>query len=372
MPSPAIAGSVGSYPAQANGGESGGGGLVPFFYGSNYYVEKFATTTHQLTTAATEFSNNVNPGGYLRGVRLQVRSSGAATGTATADNPWNVFSSITMENIDGAPIQYPMNGFAYYVGNKYSRPWMGDPARRFDFQSGVNPSFSLFIQPEIRHTAGVLANTDARALYRIRYTINTLASVIGSAGGTAPTIVVTNYLETWAQPDARDLRGNPIEPLAPGLVLSTLRRNQIFTLNTAASDNQFQLTNTGNELRCVIMVVRDSNNARQDYLSDPIRWRLDNRSLGNFGPDEVFNQMNDFYPFLSDGTSVRETGVYVWPRFYMPGDMFGQAWLATTNATYLLWETATSGSATNVPGTVQLITDEAISAGAVPLELESI
>jgi hypothetical protein len=370
MPGTAVAGATGSYPGASSDGQ-GGGGTVPFFYGSNLYVEKFATDTLQLTTTATEFVHNVNPGGFLRGVRLQVRSTGGVGGSATADNPWNVFQSITLENIDGAPIHYPMSGYAYYTGAWAFRPWDGDPAERFDFANGQNPSFTLFVKPEIRHTAGVLANTDARALYRIRYTLNTFANVITS-GTTAPTVTVTNYLETWAQPDSADLHGNQIEPLPPGLNLSTLRRHQTFTLNAAGADNQFQLTNTGNELRGAVLIVRDSNGARQDYLSDPIRWRLDNRSLGTFSPNEVFNQMNDFYDHLQDGTSSRPTGVYVWPRFYQPGAMKGQCWLATTNATYLIWETATLSTGTNLPGTTEIITDEVVPVGAVPMELESI
>lgn len=370
MPASAVAGASGSYPVAPSDG-AGGGGTVPFVYGTNLYVEKFATDTFQLTTSAQEFTHNINPGGFLRGVRLQVRSTGGTGGTAAVDNPWNVFNSITLENIDGAPIMYPMGGYAYYTGAWAFRPWEGDPARRYDYVQGVNPAFSLFIKPEIRHTAGVLANTDARALYRIRYTLNTAASVITS-GSTAPTVTVTNYLETWAQPDAADLHGNQIEPLPPGLNLSTLRRHQIFTLNGAGADNQFQLTNVGNELRGAVIIVRDSNSARQDYLSDPIRWRLDNRSLGVFAPDEVFNQMNDFYDNFANGTSQRPTGVYVFPRFYQPGEMKGQSWLATTNATYLIWETATAAGATNVPGTVEIITDEAVPVGPVPMELESI
>jgi len=369
MPTAAVAGQ-GSYPVAPSDG-SGGGATVPFFYGSNLYVEKFATDTFQLTATGQEFTHNINPGGFLRGVRLQVRSTGGTGGTASADQPWNVFNSITLENIDGAPIMYPMSGYAYYLGAFYTRPWDGDPANRSDTTVGVNPSFSIFVRPEIRHSAGVLANTDARALYRIRYTLNTATAVI-TAGTTAPTVTVTNYLETWAQPDQADLHGNMIEALPPGLNLATLRRHQIFTLNGAGADNQFQLTNVGNELRAAILIVRDSAGARQDFFSDPIRWRLDNRSLGVFAPDEVFNQMNDFYDALGQGTSARHTGVYVWPRFYQPGHMKGQSWLGTTNATYLIWETATTASATNVPGTVEVVTDEVVPVGAVPMEMESI
>lgn len=364
----AVQGSTGSYP---NPSQSTGGGTVPFFYGSNYYVEKFATDIWQLTTAQQEFVHNVTPGGFLRGVRLQVRSASGVGGTLSADAPWNVIASATLENIDGAPIMYPMGGYSYYTGSWAFRPWDGDPARRFDFAANQNPSFSLFLKPEIRHTAGVLANTDARALYRVRFTLNTWAAVITS-GTTAPTVTVTAYLQTWAQPDAADLHGNTIEPIPPGLNLSTLRRRQIFVLNGAGADNQFQLTNTGNELRGAVMILRDSNSARQDFLSDPIRWRLDNRAMGTFSPDEVFNGMNDFYDFFNNGTSARPQGVYAWARFFQPGALKGQAWLATTNATYVIWENTTSASATNVPGTLEIITDEVVPVGNVPMELESI
>jgi hypothetical protein len=245
------------------------------------------------------------------------------------------------------------------------------PSHRFDWAAGPNPSMSLYVKPELRHTAGVLANTDARALYRIRYTFNTWANVI-SSGTTAPTMTVTSYLETWAQPDEQDLRGNRIDGIPPGLNLATLRRRQITNLNSAGADNQFQLTNTGNEIRGILGIVRDSNSARQDYLSDPVRWRLDNRSMGVFSPDEIFNRMADFYDWLGEGITSRQTGVYVFPRFYQPGAMKGEAWLATTNATYLLFESATAAGAANLPGTVEWITDEVVPVGPVPMEFESI
>lgn len=360
-------------PPQANptAAPSAGGGTVPFFYGSNRYVEKFATDTWQLTTTTSELVHNINPGGFLQGVRVQFRSTGGVGGTASADQPWVTVQSASLENIDGAPIMYPMGGLSYYLGDRFFRPWHGDAAARFDYAAGPNPSMSLFLRPEIRHTAGVLANTDARAQYRVRVTMNTWANVITS-GSTAPTFTVTFYLETWAQPDDKDLRDNPIEPLPPGLNLATLRRRQVLAINSASADNQWQLSNTGNEIRGIIAVVRDSNGARQDYLTDPIRWRIDNRSMGVFSPDEVFNRMADFYDGLGYNLVSRPAGVYVWPRFYQPGAMKGEAWLATTNASYVLFESATLSTGTNLPGTVEWITDEVVPVGPVPMEFESI
>lgn len=367
MVAAAVAGSTGQYPATTGGSAPASGGAVPFFFGSNWYCEKMTSDTFLLTTTAQEFVRNVTPGGFLRGVRLQVRTTTvAAGGTATGDNPWVVFNSSTLENIDGAPIKYPMGGFADYVGQTYYRPWFGDPATRYDYTRGINPSFTLFLQPEICSTAGVLANTDARAQYRYRFTLNTAANVVTS-GSTAPTITVTQFLETWAQPDREDLHKNAITGIPPGLAIQTLRRTQTINLNNAAADNTFQIANTGNELRGMLMIVRDSNNARQDFLSDPIRVRLDNRALATYSPDEVFQQMADHYPALAAGTTVRPTGVYVLPRFKP-----SQSWLPTTNATYLIIQSATLATATNLPGTVQVITDEVVPVDTVPADLESI
>lgn len=367
MVAAAVAGSTGQYPAAGGGSAPASGGTVPFFYGSNWYCEKITVDTWQLTTTAQEFVRNVTPGGFLRGVRLIARTTTVgAGGAAGADNPWSCFSSSTLENIDGAPIKYPMGGFADYVGQTYFRPWWGDPATRYDYSQGINPSFSLFLSPEICNTAGVLANTDARAQYRYRFTLNTAANVI-TGGTTAPTLSISQFLETWAQPDREDLHKNTIEGIPPGLAIQTLRRTQTLTLNNAGADNTFQMANTGNELRGWIMILRDSNNARQDYLSDPIRVRLDNRAIATYSPDEVFEQMSDHYPALAAGTTVRPTGVYVFPRFKP-----SQSWMATTNATYLIVQSATLATGSNLPGTCQILTDEVVPVDTVPMDMESI
>lgn len=369
MPAAAVAGGANKAPA---GPPTSGGAVVPFFYGTNQYVEKFFSASQLLGAAQVESVSNVNPGGFMRGVRLEVRSSGGVlgTGAVSADGPYTAVASATLENIDGSPIIYPMSVYAHSLRGWFARPWDGDPSRRYDFSNTINPSFSVFMKPEIRHTAGVLANTDARALYRIRFTFATLTQFLGTVGtATAPTVTVTCYLESWAQPDAQDLLGNPIEALPPGLNLATIARHQVINLAAVGADNTFQIANMGNEIRCFIWIMRNSAGARTDLASNPIRWRLDSRSLGVFSDQELFNRMNDFYESLQNG-STRPTGVYVWPRFFQPGPMIGESWMTTTNATYLIWETATAAGGAG--GTIEILTDEVVPVGPVPMELESI
>lgn len=346
-------------PAAGMAPSGGGAPMVsgaqnPFWQASNLYAEKITSTSAALTTATTNYFQNVNPGNFMRAVRFIVRSTGG-TGTPTPDNPACTFNSLDLENVDGGEIMYPMGGYAHVESSRYFRPWLLDPKRAYDWAQSANPSFSLSLQPEIRLTAGVLSNTDSRSQYKYNLFLATSAAV---TSGTAPTVTVTTYLDAWGQPDPQDLEGTPNQPLPPGLALQIKRRHQAgVTLQSGGTDNIFQITSTGNALRGIIAVVRDNSGVRQDYWSDPIRWQQDNRNLGVFSPDMLFQWNNAQYSDYNLG--ARPQGVYVFPRFYNPGSLTGQGWLYTSNATKLTYETSTAAAFTGgVTGTVEFITDE--------------
>lgn len=353
---------------------------IPFEQGSNYKNVKTATQVYTITAGGSqEFVFDITPGGFLRAVRLGWSSTGGVlgAGTLTADGSAAIFSSISLENVDGGLFCYPMSGFAYKMYCKWMRPWEGDPVKRSGSTSeawsdSINPAGSLRISPELRDTAGVLTNTDARSKYRLRVTFGPGTNLATGGVTTYPTVTLTVYTEVWAQVDATDLQGNPIQELPPGLAMSHVIRHQILPLNSGNSANTWQLTNTGNEIRGLIAVVRDQAGVRQDYLTDPIRRTIDERTLGVESPNEVFHLMEDFYDFLQNNTSSRDTGVYVWPRFRRPGDLNGQFWQPTNSGTYYITESATAaGFGANV-GTVEWITDEVVPLAPIPVQLDGI
>src|SRR6266498_1831391 len=225
MAAPAAAAQQATHPARQEGAQAG---QLPFEYGSNQYREApFVTNTQTLDGNPHDIVANVTPGGFLRGVTIQVTSVNGVLGTSAAlvaDSPFSIFSSITLEDISGGPILYPMGGYAYGLIQKYSRPWTGDASKRSDFSNTINPAFTLRLFAEVKDTLGVLANTDARAQYRIRLTIAPLVQtgpnglVTVGTGVTAPAVTTNIYLETWAQPDLNDLIGNPISQIPDGRV----------------------------------------------------------------------------------------------------------------------------------------------------------
>lgn len=352
----------------ATGGGSGSSAMNPFWVASNLYAEKITTLSVATTSSVQNFFQNINPGNFLRGVRFIVRSSGG-TGVPTADNPGSSIQSLDLENVDGGEILYPMPGYNYIISQAYFRPWQLDPRSAYDYAQSANPSYSMFLSPEIRQTACVLSNTDARSQYKYNLFVNQASAI---TSGTGPTISFTSYMDAWGQPDPQDLQGVPNQPLPPGLALQTKRRQQAgVVLQSAGTDNIFQLVNTGNAMRGIIAIVRDSTNTRQDYLSDPIRWQQDNRNLGVFSPDMLFQWNNQQY--ASYQQAGRPQGVYVFPRFFNPGDLSGQGWLYTSNATKLTFETTTISTAVNLPGNVTFITDEVYPVQqAVPADLQEI
>ena len=340
----------------------------PFWEVTNLFAQKNrdGVTSAQLGANTVDVAGNINPGNFLRGLRIMVRSAGGVLGAGVVapDAPFNVLKRAGMENTDGAEILYNViSGYAHAQKQRFGRPWLADPATAYDYSATVNPAFTLFLSPEVRQQLGVLENTDTRSQYRFSFTLAASTDVFSTAPTTAPTVTVTPYADMWAQPDDKDLEDVPNQRIPPGANLQTKTRHQTFTLNNAGADNNLLSELTGNAVRLMLLIVRDGLNARQDYLSDPISWQLDSRNLGSLSPDVVFQWANDFYAAF--GGRTRPTGVYPFPRFFNPGALYGQGWLYTANSTSLSWESSTAAGAANMPGTVELLQEEVYAVGPV-------
>jgi len=376
-------------PGGVSAPEAGGGGpahAIPFTAGSNLYREApFSTVVQQLDANPHETVVNITPGGFLRGITMQVTSASGVIGAGVLanDSPWSILQSVSLEDISGGPVLYPMSGYAYFMCQKYLRPWDGDPSKRTDFSNTINPAFTLRFFSEVKDTLGALANTDARAQYRFRYTLSAgnQAGPFGlttTAPTTQPTVTVKLYIETWAQPDLQDLLGNPIQQIPEGIVCSRflMHEQPIVT----AANNVIRETLVGNELRGLILILRngDANKTRinlTDANGGGIDFRLDARRLWKMTQSQLLEEMFSFYLLLAAATWARDTGVYVIPRFgglSNSGDAAagqGEYWLQTVEQTLLQLEFG-GADVTTPPGSLEIIYDALAIAGEVPPELE--
>jgi hypothetical protein len=359
------------------GTPAAGGGNNPFWEVTNLFSQKnkIGNVTNYLMTGSTNtaFAGTINSGNYIRGLRMQVRTSVAPVGAFTPptggnDHGFQLIQAMGIQNTDGAEILFDViNGYAYWCRHKYLRPWLQDPLAAYDFVApgtAIGPAYTLFLNPEVRQQLGCLENTDTRSQYTFSSTIAAIGTANGQFGSyatTPATISVQGYTDMWAQPDASDLENVPNQRIPPGVNLQTKTRHQVFVLGTTGNDNNFLSTLTGNALRGQIWICRDGTGTRVDALTEPVTWTQDSRNLGNLSPDQIFRWMQDMYN--SYGQSVRDTGVYVLPRFYDPGDMKGQGWLYTANSTALNVESVSAGVAT--VGTAELLQEEVYAVGPV-------
>lgn len=373
MAAPGVAASGTGTGTPSAGG--GGGGQNPFWEVTNLFSQKnkLGIIPAFLMTAATVNGGaQINFGNYFRGLRLQVRTTAAPAGAFTPppnnDLGFQLIQAMGIQNTDGAEILFDViNGFAYYQRNKYMRPWLKDWAGAYDYvapTTAVGPAFTAFLNTEVRQQLGCLENTDTRSQYTWTDTIAGTGSTNGTFGSyatTQATIAVTPYTDMWAQPDATDLEGVANQRIPPGVNFQTKTRHQIFSLGTTGNDNNFLSTLTGNAVRAMLLICRDGTGARQDALTEPITWTLDNRNLGNLSPDQVFRWADDF--LCSYSQTTRATGVYPFLRFYDPGDLKGQGWLYTANSTAVNWESVSQSVAT--VGTTELLQEEVYAVGAI-------
>lgn len=381
----------------ANAGDAEQASAVPFLVGTQKYREApFFSFSAQMGASQQTVTPTpmITPGNFLSGVVIQITSASGVLGTANAltnDGTLAVLNSISLTDTGGGEILYPMSLFTYVMAQKYLRPWLGDPIKRANFSNSINPTLTFRFGIEVRDTLAVLANTDARAQYRLNLVLAPFASLAtGAANNTAPTVTVKGYIDAWAQPDAVDLTGRPIVPVPPGLSTSRYLMHETDVLNSG--NNTIRFTLTGNEIRGLLLIFRDTNGNRVD-LTDAnagnMRFRLDNRVLWVMTPSQIVEEMAAFYAqYFGGGTSGtgfsggsgaftgstvaagfnRETGVYAIPRFRDPGNLGGEYWLQTVEQSLLQIEFNGGDGAT----TLEVVYDQLAVSGILDPELEGI
>src|SRR5690606_12171348 len=121
--------------------------------------------------------------GYMRHIAIEVSGAGGDLDGATIspDFPFNIFSSIELQDVNGAPIYGPIDGYGTFVANLlggYSgRP---DPRAAHGYDGDFDtPKFIMRIPLEISHRDGFgsLANQNSASNYKVYLTLNQLTNL---------------------------------------------------------------------------------------------------------------------------------------------------------------------------------------------------
>jgi len=346
-----------------------GGGLVPFVRASYQYREKIRTDTFTLSTSQqTAQPVPVTPGGFLRGIWVELDNTvNGALGTAVlgspTDFPYNMIANIQLEDVNGQTIFGPCSGYELYLANKYGGYFPdGDPTVQPGFVGTfVDQYLTLWIPCEIRSDAlGSLSNTDARAQYRLIYTIDSSANILSTGTVTTqPQFTVTTWVDYWAQVERSNMAGEANEQVPPLLGTTQFWSREVPPIVVGAQTVKHN--RVGNAIRNIVYVLRTGAaatgaqpaNPRATNFGDPIKLRLDNRYLLSESP---FLRRRGIMARLYDLTgpdgdpatigtptdSILETGTLVYPQSgdlsYKPSAGDIGDWLDTNEASFLQFE----------------------------------
>jgi hypothetical protein len=312
-------------------------------------------------SAVTQQSNPANipiPAyGFIGHVVLLCEYTGGAAAKLQPDAPWNVFQSVSIQDVNGAYLQNPIDGFSLLMENVYGGYAYRQDPRLSPIYSATETTGAFMIRIPVmitRHNAyGSLANQNAAAPYQLAWTINP-ENVIYVSKTTTPVWTISAYLEAWSQPNARDLKGRPQAQLPP--LHGSTQQWSNYTKAIAVGNNVTQLPRVGNTIRTIICIARNAGGAREDAVfPNPFSLNLDARVLTN----ELQNIRKQLQTEGLETNVARDTGVFV---FYFNnsilghiGDESSDLWLPTVQSTRLELVGASAAA-----GNLQILTNDIV------------
>jgi hypothetical protein len=353
--------------------------VIPFTAAAHEHVESAFDVSQALGAAAVQLGPfDVPAFGYLRHIVLIATASGGTLGAGVlaADHPFNVIQSVSLNDVNGAPIVGPIDGFGLLQANIFggyggARP---DPRLLSTYSNTINGGFMLRLPVEIeRGTAlGALANQNAAAAYKINITLNPSTVAYSTAPTTPATWRIRGYLEAWTLPNAVDVAGRAQAQLPPAH--GTTQYLSQFIRSVAAGSNTVLLPRVGNLIRALIFVARTTaaGTPRDDTVfPDPVSVNWDARGLYINEPQTyVINRMLEQLAQATNqaGTAnSRDTGVFCFnyanSDHGIAGDDEPTFWLPTVQSSRL----ELAGSSVTA-GNIQVITCDVAPVEVTPAE----
>lgn len=287
---------------------------IPFVQGSHEHVELVTQFNFSPSASAQNFGPiDVPPYGYQRSLGLEFVTLTAGTGgtpVASADYPFNLIQTIALNDVNGAPIVGPIDGYALLWANIVaSTAYITDPRKGPWYSSAVTgPSFFIRIPNEITTSdgLGVLANQDASATYKLYITLNPNTVTWTTPNATTqPAMQCTIWLEAYTVPSPTDMLNNPQEQAPPALgTAQYISYNQQAVLSGA---NTIPVKRVGNLLEALVLIYRTAAGARSDAVAlNPFTLRWDGRDFYQSVSQNYLTQLMD----ESMDPVTRDAGVY--------------------------------------------------------------
>jgi hypothetical protein len=314
---------------------------------------------------------NVPPAGFLRDLYLIFEGTTAANEADAAfseNGPFNVIDSITLEDVNSAPIIGPIDGYDLYIINKYGGyRFQEDPKKSPVYSAvtgtgGTGGSFAFILRLPVelvnRDSLGSLPNKSGTAMFKVRTRLSAASTVYSTAPTSAPSVRMRITQVDWWDPDATDLKGRPLAQQPPAVQTTQYWSKAAFPVSSGAVRQQ--LERVGYLVRNLIFVLVDNSGDRSDAnFPDPLIFQFEantlitrNRILWQHKIAEDYG-----YDATADTAGGRDVGVYPLPFCLdfglKPGAESRRGYLPTSSAARLEVQGTLGGA-----GTLRVLTND--------------
>jgi hypothetical protein len=311
-------------------------------------------------------------GGYMQKLRLgAIATGGAGAGAVgSADSPYNLYQNIFLRDPFGQPV-IQCDGYSLFLINMYGGQsgmlsFGNNPATMPSFSAiaGTGGGFTLWMDIPLELDSsgyGSLASMNASSQPQLQIQLNPSATFYTTPPATTlPTMELIANEEFWSAPVDHP-------EIAPPDVGSSGQWSVARAQSAVASAayQRIVLPRVGTWIHTLILVLRDSTNARVD------NWPLTDLTLWVDGVPIIFERFAERTDKMFRQFGVtRPTGVIVYTfrdsvqSAVSTADTY-DCLLPTTPAT-LLEVAGTFQTITNAPATITAITGEVFPVGGIP------
>lgn len=328
---------------QASAGQPAPAAMVPFTAGAHEHTEPAFDVSFTPSTATQVLGPfDVPAYGYLRHIFLELTTTAAGTigaGVLGADYPYNIFASVALNDVNGAPIFGPLDGYACLWTNIVGGYGFRSDPRTAPMYSAAFGTTTLWLRIpiEVSHHDGfgALPNQNASSNYKVAISIAPTTTIYSTVPTTPPTFRLRGYLEAWSLPNATDIAGRP-QAQVPPMVGST----QYWSSNVkpvSLGQNNIKIDRVGNLIRNIVFINRNAAGARiNTVFPDPATISWDARDILT---DTQNYRTSVAHERLTPLAAAIDTGVFIYALDHsdhgLVGDDNATLWYATVQATRL-------------------------------------
>ena len=374
--------------AARRNGEQAPQPMRPFVAGTRRIDEPDFDQTVTLTTSSQDLNNyEVSPNGFLRGLWVLVEgtySANSATVALQADAPFSVLSTINFQDTNSQPIVGPLTGYDLYILTKYGGYHFVDDIKNGSVYSatsgtaatgGFTIPFYLPVEIVCRDALGSLPNKSASSTFKVDMTIAASTAVYSTAPSVLPSVRVRVTEMGWQDPNATDIRNNPVAQDPPGVQTTQYWSRQTYPLVSGAFDQRLQSIDA--YVRSLIFIARDENASRSQGDSefpDPFTLQYENSLIVESRIRALWRHwVTTHWGYIgatADQANARDLGVYPlsWAQDFelKVGNETRYGYLPVSSATNLTIRGTIGGSGTN---SYTVLVNKVVPAGGNPLVL---